>query len=175
MFVTLFSSCVFSCVLIYCYIYSDNYIHKYKRFKKVYNFVSIHHKGYINIIYISMLTIFSAKCHELYRSFNNSAVKMSNNKYLVTYTINNKTYKMIVHNSKGPKKVINITDETNENIYNDIIEYLGPQENFHNISYTPKDFGKKQIIFELYTEKKIIFNENDIMTLLHDSNNKNEI
>jgi hypothetical protein len=59
--------------------------------------------------------------------------------------------------------VIQITDEKDYNVTDDILEYMGPRGDFHNIKYTPSDLGYKNLTFytvdggsKTFSEKEII-------------------
>lgn len=78
-------------------------------------------------------------------------IKLGRNKYLVTYTINGKLYKMIVIPRRGPAPVLQvIDDEIQEDVSDDVIPYMGPRYDWHNSDITFSElFGRKKLVFEL--------------------------
>ena len=97
--------------------------------------------------------------------FNNSVILIEGNKYIITYVIKGRLYKMLVKPCKGPSKVLLITDENHEDVSNIVCPYLGPEENFHYTLFTPKFFNKKELVFELSNGSEKIFSENENITI----------
>jgi hypothetical protein len=59
--------------------------------------------------------------------------------------------------------MIQITDEKEDNVTDDVLEYMGPRGDFHNIKYSPADIGYKNLNFykvdgdtKSFSEKEII-------------------
>jgi hypothetical protein len=132
----------------------DNIRYYYKKYTKLTELVSIHYTGRFNnrfTIFISSLYIILVNILRSLDIFRlpEYPVKLDKNKYLVSYTINNKTYKLTVNIKNGPKRISRILGHDGHDITSDILPYLGPEENFHNILYTPRFFEKKCIIFQL--------------------------
>ena len=85
--------------------------------------------------------------------------------YLVSYVIDQTVYKMFVKKKKGPKKVLLIHDDQQSDVSELIFPYLGPNDNFHGIKYTPKFFNKKELIFEFSNGDERIFRNTDEICL----------
>jgi len=96
---------------------------------------------------------------------NSTILPIKGGRYKVTYVIKGKTYKMIVKPKRGPRKVLIVSDENQEDVSYLIFPYLGPEENFHGEIYTPKFFEKSELIFELSNGTEKIFRANDEIML----------
>jgi len=94
---------------------------------------------------------------------NNSIVQIDKKTYEVTYVIRGKTYKMLVKPKKGPRKVLLVSDEKQEDVSYIIFPYLGPEENFHGKKMTPKFFGKEELVFQLSSGVEKVFRENEMI------------
>lgn len=134
---------------------------KYRNFRRLNNAISTRYKSIFMILWVSVYMI----CQSLYINFiqyiNSTVKKIDKNKYEITYIINGKTYKMIVKQKRGPKKVLMVYDENQEDISREIFSYLGPEENFHGKIYTPSFFNKKQLVFELSNGDECEFKNKD--------------
>jgi hypothetical protein len=101
-----------------------------------------------------------------YKYNSNKNVKILNkNKYIIDYRYKNNDYKVRLKNKRGPSNIVSIYDELGNDIYNMIKEYLGPNEDFHNIEYSPECFEKDKIIFLLMNGNEIEFKNNEIIKL----------
>ena len=124
---------------------------RYSNWKRLNSAVSTRHTTAVSIAWYS----FKIVCSLFYLSFiqymNNSMIKLGKNKYLVTYTIKGKLYKMIVVPRRGPAPVLQvIDDEIREDVSDEVIPYMGPQYDWHNSDITFSElFGRKKLVFEL--------------------------
>jgi hypothetical protein len=134
---------------------------KWKKFRRLNKLVSTNYKGCFKIIWVSICMIFQALWINILQYLNSTIVQIDKKTYEVTYIIRGKTYKMIVKSRRGPRKVLLVSDENQEDVSYIIFPYLGPEENFHGEKYTPKFFEKKELIFELSTGVEKIFQENE--------------
>jgi hypothetical protein len=138
---------------------------KYKKFRIINNLVSTNYKGFFNIIWISFCMVLQALWISLIQYLNSSIVSLKNGKYLVTYVIKGKIYKMVVKPVRGPSTVIIISDSNDEDVSYLIFPFLGPEENFHGKIYTPKFFEKEELVFELSNGSEKIFKANEEIIL----------
>jgi len=135
----------------------------HRRFKKVNKLVAYNNnRGYLNILYISICMIIEAFYINLLQYLNKSILKQ-NNKYILTYVINGKVYKMVIVIKKGPSTILLISDENNNDVTNSIIPYFGPNDNWHHSTFTPSFFHKKELTFQLYDGTEKTYNENEII------------
>lgn len=80
--------------------------------------------------------------------------------YDIQYQIHLKQYKIRVHHKKGPPIYKHFYDQDLNDISLEILPYIGPNHDFHGISYTPNDFGYSNISVE-YSNGIIISFEKD--------------
>jgi hypothetical protein len=138
---------------------------KFQKFRQINKLVSINYKGYFKILWISLCMIRQALWISLLQYMNSSVIKLGGNKYVITYIINGKTYKMLIKSKRGPQKVLMVSDETQTDVSDLIFPYLGPCDNFHGDIFTPEFFGRKELIFDLSDGSEKIFLESDKIIL----------
>ena len=129
----------------------------YKKFKRVNNLVSTNYKSTFTIIRISFLIILKAIWISIIQYMNSTIVKIDKKKYRVTYIINGRTYKMIVNIPKGPRKVLLVYDENEEDVSHLVFPYLGPVEDFHGKEYTPEFFKRMELVFVMSNGNELLF------------------
>ena len=139
----------------------NNYQSKLEKWSKLNQLVSTKYQGYFTILRISLYMILKALWINILQYCNNTVVKLDKNTYEISYVINGKLYKILIKSKKGPRKVLLVSDETQTDISDLVVPYLGPEENFHGLEITPKFFKKKEIIFELSNGLEKIFKEDD--------------
>lgn len=144
-------------------IVKDKVMVKYRNFRKVNKLVARNYSGAFTILWVSTCMVAKALWLSVWQYFNNSVIKMSGGKYEVTYIINGKIYKMIVKPKRGPRRVLMVFDENHFDISDIVFPYLGPGEDFHGRSFTPKFFDKKEIIFALSDGEEIVFTNEENM------------
>ena len=168
--VDLFNMCLY-CILLFTtgsFIYLDGHnivkhtaTIKWKKFRKINSLVATNYSGFFKILWISICMISKAIWISIIQYMNSTIIQINGNKYLVTYVIKGKTYKMIVKPTRGPRKVLMMSDENQDEISHIVGPYLGPEENFHGEIYTPSFFGIKEIVFELSNGTEKIFSEHE--------------
>jgi hypothetical protein len=143
-----------------------NMIHnKYKKFRRINSLISTNYTGFFKIFCISLWMIIKVIWMYIIQYLNSTVTQIEFNKYIITYVIKGKTYKMIVKCNRGPSKVLLICDENQKDMCDYINPYLGPEENFHGNLFTPKFWNKKELIFELSDGSEKIFSENQYIIL----------
>jgi len=138
---------------------------KLKKFRELNKLVATNYKGCFTIIRISLCMVAQALWINIIQYVNNTIIPVNNGKYMVTYVIKGKTYKMIVKPTRGPRKVLLVSDDKHEDVSFLLFPYLGPEENFHNKIYTPRFFEKDELVFELSDGTEKIFQIDDNIVL----------
>lgn len=101
-----------------------------------------------------------------FQLFNKSVVKITKNKYEVTYMLNNNMYKMLITTTMGPQpKIIQALNEVDHDITDTIIPYLGPAGNFHGLKYKPADFNINILTLNMSDARELTFTANDEIVL----------
>lgn len=149
------------------YNHYDFLLDKYNKFKTLISFTST--STQCNNPIITYYKSFSVLGKSLYVSFlqymNNSVKCIGNNYYEVSYTINNKLYKMIVKHKRGPNPIHRVTDNNNNDLTNIVIQYLGPNQDWHKNIITPHMLNTDEIEIELSNSVKKKFSSNEILYL----------
>lgn len=79
---------------------------------------------------------------------------------IIEYTMNDKTYKLITKLKRGPSNILFVKSDTTD-ITDEILPYLGPNEDLHNIRYTPNIFGYDRMEFYTVDGDILKFENND--------------
>ena len=139
---------------------------KHTKWKNLNTLVSKKHDSRLMIITVSLYMILKKYYLIFLQYMNNSVKKIDKNSYEVTYCVNNKIYKMIVKQTKGPKPFLKIIDEEDNDITHEIEPYIGPGHDFHKSGeLTPKFFARKKIIVHRYNGETHIFEDEESLYL----------
>ena len=139
-------------------IFREYVIEKKDKLYSLYDLVATRHKSRSMIIFISTKMLAQAFYQNLLHYLDNSLVKVDKNKYELKYVINGKLYKKIIKPDRGPIPVVSVTNENDDDVTEEILPYMGPNNNFHNEKFTPKFFGHNKLIFEMLSGNVFIFN-----------------
>jgi hypothetical protein len=90
------------------------------------------------------------------------------NKHEVCYYIGMRRYKLHLNTRSLPSTVIQITDENEDNVTEDVMEYMGPRHDFHNIKYSPSDLGYQSLDFYMIDGETKTFSEKETINLNRD-------
>jgi hypothetical protein len=135
---------------------------RYRRWKSLNTLIRTNKRNNNNncvVIYISCKMIVQAMYLSLVQYMNNSVKKVDKNVYEVSYQIKGKTYKIIVIPDKGPNKILQISNDSQIDVTNHVLPYLGPNYNWHGTKLAPKFFGYKSLTFELYDGSEKTFTD----------------
>jgi hypothetical protein len=138
---------------------------KKEKLNRLYNLVATRHTSSVIITFISIEMLVQAFYQSLVQYLDNSITKVGKNKYELKYVINGKLYKKIITPERGPLPVIFITNETNEDVTEQILPYIGPNNDFHNEKFYPSFFGYKKLIFEMLNGESRVFYNLETITI----------
>ena len=96
---------------------------------------------------------------------NNSVTKFNNKTYEVSYVINGKLYKMLVVPKRGPLPVLQISDESQNDVTDHILPYMGSRYDWYGENLNPKYFGYKSLTFELSDGNEYTFTNDSNMNI----------
>jgi hypothetical protein len=133
---------IYLCYVLFCFVLKM-YVHTTKKF--------INEK-YKNLQITTFLTT------------KNKTIK-NGNFYEITYFIDDKEYKMVIKEKRGPKDVLQIIGD-DEDITDMIEPYLGPYNNFHGSVFTPSFFKKDFLSFQLSNGNEITFEKDEEINLV---------
>ena len=168
----MFSFLTYACVpVVGAFLYLDGYsivkntvLLKWGKFRKINELVATNYKGLFIVIWISLCMVIQALWISMLQYMNSAIVPVKGGCYEVTYVIKGKTYKMLVKPVRGPRKVLLVSDENEDDVSYKIFPFLGPAETFHGKKYTPGFFGCSELVFELSDGTERIFKvEEDIV------------
>ena len=161
--------CLFSLFLLIAYstelhknIYQNLAI-KYRKIQALNSLVSTQYKNIFMILWISFCLIGKTFYIQLCQKFNKTIRKVDKNLYEVCYVINGVYYTMIVKPKRGPRSVIEVVDEDDNDLTSELISYLGPSENFHGYELTPKYFKAKKMTFSMASGEEVNFDEDEVL------------
>ena len=143
----------------------DFLIIKYNKWISLNNLVSSQHNSKIMIKIISLQMIFKSLYLSFIQYMNNSIIKIDKNSYELSYIVHGKLYKMIIKPIRGPIPILCVTNENNIDITEQILPYLGPNNDWHGKKYYPDFFKHKTLNIELLDGSKKTFNHSDTITI----------
>lgn len=109
-------------------------------------------------------------CSSLFFKSNHLQHPKHKNKYFITYNFEGKNYNLLVSKRRGPNNIISIygckteQDEPRD-IYDEIVQYLGPNFDFHNIKYTPQCLGYYKITCYFMNDTEKSWTKDEIINL----------
>lgn len=147
-------------------IYNRGYIsHKYHEFTSLNRLVKSQYKNFFMIMYISFVIIAKMYWLQFLQWLNNSIVPLGKDRFALSYVINNRTYTILVYKRKGPRRVMIIYDEQENDVTELILPYLGPNEDFHQDKFTPAFWHRDKLIFEIADGTRLTFQRDDIISV----------
>jgi len=87
------------------------------------------------------------------------------NLYEIEYQLNDKIYTIIFKHKRGPSPILQVFNENYDDITDKILEYAGPEYNFHGHKFYPQFWNYKTVIFYLDDGSEKVFNENEIICI----------
>lgn len=140
--------------------YLKNYTNKqYEKWNRLKLLVSTTETNTFRIYYVSLKMVFSVVYSDLLNKItNNNAIIVGRHVYQVDYTLNSRSYSMMVTPTRGPNPISNIINQNGENITDQILPFMGPKYDWHG--HVPKAslFGHTKIIIQNHdgTETEIL-------------------
>jgi hypothetical protein len=122
---------------------------KYSKFKSLNKLVGTRYKNIAKIICVSLSMIIKMYWIQFLQWCNKSIEYIDNKNVVLTYVLQGKTYKINLKMKRGPSPILLVLDQNNNDITEQVLPYLGPEQNWHNKEYTPSYFEKESITFEL--------------------------
>ena len=74
-----------------------------------------------------------------------SVKKLGKNIYELSYDLNNKQYKMLLTPYRGPRPVLQIIDDKNNDVTDIVLPYMGPRYDWHGHPISPSFFNTKYL------------------------------
>lgn len=134
---------------------------KYRKWKTINDLVSSKYENLYDVYMVSIEMILKSVYLSFIQYLNNSVTKLDKNTYQVEYVIGGKLYKMIVIPKKGPSPVIQIRNHENKDITDFILQYYGPNYDWHSVRFIPQFFHCRSMTFEMDDGTEKVFEELD--------------
>ena len=137
-----------------------------KEFIRFYKYLSHknhddHVKTITQLIYSSWDILKMLFCQYI---LNLQCIPISKHIYDIQYQMHFRVFKLRVNYKKGPSPYLHFYDEkTNNDVTELIMPYIGPNHDFHGISYTPKDFGITKLKVEYLNGNSYVFTADEII------------
>ena len=96
---------------------------------------------------------------------NSSLVKVSNSDYILRYTVGGVIYTIRLHTRKGPRKLVQALDDSDNDITDIIQSYAGPLEDFHNQRVYPETIGTTAVTIHLSSGDELHFSSGESLAL----------
>lgn len=149
-----------------CYYKRKQIKKNYEDWQELKKLVSSTEKNWFRINIVS-LKIIGKMYYNSFRKrfFLHKPNTIDKNTFQIDYHLNDKSYKIIIKNKKGPTPILQVLNTDNQDITEKILEYAGPQYNFHGYKFTPKFWNYQKLVFVLSTGEEKTFTENEFIDL----------
>ena len=97
---------------------------------------------------ISMYTLARLTYTREHRNIS-TIVQLDKHTYEIIYNIYGKKYRMIVKPHRGPRNIYQILTDTGVDVTDLVLEYAGPEFNWHGSVFTPRSLGFERLDVEL--------------------------
>lgn len=136
-------------VLLYTFdghtIVKEAVVTRYRKFRKVNKLVETQYKSIGMIIYVSICMIAKMYWMNFLQWSNRSVKKVDKNTITISYVFNGRLYTFVSSVKRGPKKIVAVVDHDNLDVTTDVLPFLGPNEDFHDINISPAFFKKESL------------------------------
>jgi hypothetical protein len=87
---------------------------------------------------------------------NSAIISLDRNRFLVSYVVRGKVYRMIVRPMRGPSPVIQVISDDQQDVTSEVLPYLGPQYDWHGTAVNfESTFKSKRLTFNLSTGEPV--------------------
>jgi hypothetical protein len=138
---------------------------KYRKFRQLNRLVATKYNTVGSILLVSLNMVCKMYWLQFLQWLNSNIKHIDRKTIEITYTINGKVHALLVNVHRGPPKVIMVCDEDDEDVTDEIVKYMGPNEDWHNRKYSPDFWNKNSLTFELMNGETVTFQRNDPITL----------
>lgn len=153
----------------------NTFIPRYERFRSLNRLVASRHPKNGNwkerlltngAIFVDSISILSKYMYRNAVQWATDNVKMiDKNTYEISYVIDGRMHKMITGINRGPKKILQISDHSREDVTDLVHAYTGPRGNWHGHEFTPLFFKRQSLTFELHDGTEITFKDDEVIDL----------
>lgn len=138
---------------------------KYTQVKTLVNVVRQNQKSIMKVIWMCCYLIGKTLYTRVWQYLNRSVKCVGKNKYEISYVVNGILYKIVVQSKRGPKTILQVINDKDEDITEVFQQYFGPNEDFHGQNYTPLFFNSENLHILRTTGEEVNFDTNRIIKL----------
>lgn len=139
---------------------------KYEQLKTLATIVGKNQKSIIQVIWLCFYIIGKTLYHRVWQFLNRSVKNIGKNKYEVSYVINGILYKFIVTCKRGPKTILQVVNDKDEDITDIFQQYAGPNEDFYGQKFTSLFFNSENVHILKSTGEELDFTNNAVINLV---------
>lgn len=140
-------------------------ISKYKRLQALKQLVSTRYRTNFMILWVCFSMIAKMFWLQFLQWSNTTVQHLDKKTVIVSYVLNGKLYKLAISPHKGPPDILLVLDDTDEDITDLVLPFLGPENNWHGKSYAPNFWKKKSITMHMSSGDVKTFLCDEIITV----------
>jgi len=96
----------------------------------------------------------------LLQMLNSTIRKVDRKTFEVSYSLNGKSYKMLIAPFRGPTPIMQVINDKDEDITSLVLPYMGPNYDWHGFEVDPSFFNTESLTFEMSNgEEKVLFSK----------------
>lgn len=137
---------------------------KWQDYKRLNKLVATKHSGFFNIHKVSLEMVFEKEKIRFMNWLDKRVSYIDKNTAVVSYSLNDKDYKIVIKIPRGPSKVTRITGENDVDMLAEVLPYLGPSLDCHGYQLTP-DFFNEEYLVITYLGQDFVFSANEPIRL----------
>ena len=150
------------CAFFFWYLNGMSFIKsKYSRFRDLNGLVATRYKNACKIIWISLVMVAKMYWIQFLHWANSSVEHLDKKTAIISYVLNGKLYRIVVHQRRGPCSVLLVTDENGEDVSDIVLPFLGPNDDWHKKDFTPNFWQKESLNFELASGEQMSFSKDE--------------
>lgn len=138
---------------------------KYKRFRQLNRLVETRYKTIGMVVWVSLSMVAKMYWLNFLHWANNSIEHIDHKTVVFSYVLNGKLYRMVVRPRRGPTNVLLVVDDQSNDVSDDVLPFMGPNQDWHGKEFTPSFWHNKSLTFELATGEQKTFTEHQKIEL----------
>lgn len=109
---------------------------------------------------VRTLTVADEVKRRIVAKYETGTEKKGRNKYEVTYFVGHRRYRMPIKRVGTPCRIARVIADSVD-VTDRVLEYYGPQQDWHNKTLSPKSFNHTTMVFELIDGSELTFTEDE--------------
>jgi hypothetical protein len=138
---------------------------RYEKIKIINNSVALRgNKSILRVFWSTLTIIFTIMYISICQKLNKTVIKVDRNYHEITHVINGKLVRILIKTPKGPRNILQIIDQKDEDVTEEIESYFLTKPIF----LTPKYLGYKNLAFNMDNGDTFDFDFDDTITFEKD-------